>query len=129
MKEIVNLEPITLSLLYEIRDRIVEYLKPDRIILFGSAIKLLSEQSEVNNLRESHDVDLYIIKKDLQNVREVERKIDELFAGRLFALDVIVRTPEQIKTILKSGNSFLSKQILSKGKILYDKKHLETKLS
>lgn len=112
-REKVSLEPITSSLIEEIRDRIVEYLNPDKIILFGSAVK--------ENMSEPHDIDLYIIKGGIQNVREIERKIDELFAGRLFALDVIVRTPEQVETIVRSGNSFLSQQIIAKGRVLYEK--------
>ncbi|MGQ9629278.1 MAG: hypothetical protein ACUVXI_03055 [bacterium] len=44
--------------------------------------------------------------------------VDELFAGRLFALDVIVRTPEQIEDSLRSGNSFLKQEIIAKGQVL-----------
>lgn len=112
-REKVQLEPVTPSLIKEVRDRIVEYLNPDKIILFGSAVK--------ENMSEPHDIDLYIIKRGIQNVREVERKIDKLFVGRLFALDVIVRTPEQVEAILRSGNSFLSQQIIAKGRVLYEK--------
>lgn len=109
----MNLEPITPSLIEEVRDRIVEYLNPEKIILFGSVVK--------ENIEEPHDIDVYVVKRGIRNVREVERKIDELFAGRLFALDVIVRTPEQIETGVRSGNSFLSQQIIAKGRVLYEK--------
>lgn len=112
-REKVWLEPVTPSLIKEIGDRIVEYLDPEKIILFGSAVK--------EDVQEPHDIDIYIIKRGIQNVREVERKIDELFTGRLFALDVIVRTPEQIEAIVRSGNSFLSQQITAKGRVLYEK--------
>lgn len=112
-REKIILESITPSLIEEIRDRIVEYLSPDKIILFGSVIK--------ENMQKSHDIDIYIIKRGIQNVREVERKIDELFAGRFFALDIIVRTPKQIEDSLRSGNSFLRQEIIAKGRVLYDK--------
>ena len=112
-REEIILEPITLSLIEEVRDSIVEYLAPDKIILFGSVVK--------GNMQKSHDIDLYVIKRGVQNVREVERKIDELFAGRFFALDVIVRTPEQMESSLRSGNSFLKQEIIAKGRVLYDK--------
>ena len=120
-REKIVLESITPSLIEEIRDRIVEHLDPDRIILFGSVVK--------ENMQEAHDIDIYIIKQEIPNVREVEREIDELFAGRLFALDVIVRTPEQMEDSLRSGNSFLSQEIIAKGRVLYDKQRLETVLS
>lgn len=120
-REAVILESVTPSLVAEIRDRIIEYLDPDKIILFGSAA--------MNDVKEPHDIDIYVIKEGLQDVREVERHIDELFAGRLFALDVIVRTPEQVEASLKGGNSFLLQQILAKGRILYDKQQFKTTLS
>lgn len=120
-REKIILESITPSLIEEIRDRIVAYLNPDKIILFGSVVK--------EHIQECHDVDVYIIKRGIRNVREVERKIDELFAGRLFALDVIVRTPEQMEDSLRSGNSFLRQEVIGKGRVLYDKHQLKTALS
>lgn len=113
-KEQIILEPITSLLIDEIRDSIIEYLDPDKIILFGSAVS--------GNLEECHDIDLYIVKQGIKDIREVERGIDKLFIGRLFALDVIVRTPEQVKQSLDSGNSFLLQEIINKGQVLYDKK-------
>ena len=109
----IILETITPSLIEEIKNKIIEYLNPDKIILFGSALK--------ENMQKANDIDIYIIKQGIQNVREVERKIDELFTGRLFALDIIVRTPEQVENSLKSGNSFLREEIMLKGHILYDR--------
>ena len=113
-RKTIILEPITPSLIAEVRDKIIECFEPDQIILFGSTVR--------GDVEEPHDIDLYVIKDGLQEVREVERRIDELFAGRLFALDVLVRTPQQVKASLKEGNSFLLHQILEKGRILYDKK-------
>jgi len=111
-REKIMLEPITSSLIEEIRDKIVDHLDPEKLILFGSAIR------EGSN---PHDIDIYVIKRGIYNVRETERKIDELFAGRLFALDVIVRTPEQVENSVKSGNSFLLREVMTKGRVLYDK--------
>ena len=112
-KEKIALEPITPSLIDEVRDKIVRYIDPERLILFGSTIKENSDP---------HDIDIYVIKHGVDNSRKLEREIDELFAGRLFALDVIVRTPEQVESGIKSGNSFLLKEIITKGRIIYDKK-------
>lgn len=119
-KEKIILEPITPLLIEEIRDRIVEYLDPDKIILFGSTAS--------GDMEESHDIDIYIIKQGVQDARKIEREIDELFAGRFFALDIIVRTPEQVEQSLNSGNSFLLQEIIIKGRILYDKKQTEAVL-
>lgn len=112
-REKIILESITPSLIEEIRDKVVEYFTPDKIILFGSVVK--------GDMQKSHDIDIYIIKRGVKKVREIERKIDELFTGRFFALDIIVRTPEQVEDSLRSGNSFLLQEIINKGQVLYEK--------
>jgi predicted nucleotidyltransferase len=109
----IPLEAITPELLNEVRDTIVEHIAPDRIILFGSAM----HQGE----RAPHDIDLYIIKGGLTDRREAERRIEQLFDGRLFALDILVRTPEQVEQSLKAGNSFLAKEVLNKRRIIYER--------
>jgi len=117
-REVIPLEPITSELLNEVRDAIVECIAPDRIILFGSAAR----QGDST----PHDVDLYIIKSGLRDRREVERRIEQLFEGRLFALDVLIRTPEQVEASLKAGNSFLAQEVFGKGQILYERRKQPT---
>jgi predicted nucleotidyltransferase len=120
-EEEIVLEPITPALIEEIRERIVKHLHPDTIILFGSAVK--------KTMQNSHDIDLYIVKRGVRNVREVERELEVLFAGRLLALDIIVRTPEQVEESLRGGNSFLKQEVIAKGKVLYAREGVKAKLS
>jgi predicted nucleotidyltransferase len=117
-REAVALESITPALLDEIRDAIIECIAPDKIIVFGSAVYL------DNSI--PHDIDLYIIKSGIRNVREAARRIEQLFNGRLFALDVLVRTPDQVEASLKAGNSFLAKEVLGKGRVLYEREKQPT---
>jgi predicted nucleotidyltransferase len=112
-REPVALEAITPELLNEVRDTIVKHIAPDRIILFGSASRHAEGMP--------HDIDLYIIKSDLEDRREAERRIERLFEGRLFALDILVSTPEQVDRSLRAGNSFLAQEVLGKGRILYER--------
>jgi predicted nucleotidyltransferase len=119
-KEKIILETITSSLIEEVKDKIIEYLDPDKLILFGSTAK---EDDD------PHDIDIYVIKRGIYNTRKIEREIDELFAGRFFALDVIVRTPEQVENSIKSGNSFLLKEVIAKGRVLYDKEESKVSIS
>jgi predicted nucleotidyltransferase len=112
-REPVLLEPITSALLDEVRDAIVAAIAPDRIILFGSAARQGSAAP--------HDIDLYIIKNGLKDRREAERRIEQLFQGRLFALDVLISTPEQVEMSLQGGNSFLAQEVLGKGRVLYER--------
>ena len=112
-REPVALEAITPELLNEVRDTIVKHFAPDRIILFGSATR----REEVA----PHDIDLYIVKSGLADRREAERRVEQLFEGRFFALDILVSTPEQADRCLKAGNSFLAQEVLGKGQILYER--------
>jgi hypothetical protein len=54
-------------------------------------------------------------KNEIDQAIRIDRKIDPVFP-----LDLIVRTPEHIAGRVEQGDSFL-KEILSKGKVLYEK--------
>lgn len=93
----------------EIKNQLVEKYKPEKIILFGSAVH---EDVEVN------DIDLFIIKKDVpyygaDRIRELYRLIDANVA-----VDYIVYKPEEVEERLSLGDPFV-KKIFKEGKILY----------
>jgi len=114
-REPVLLEPITPTLLDEVCAAIVAAIAPDRIILFGSVAHQGGSPP--------HDIDLYVIKSGLRDRREVERRIEQLFQGRFFALDILLSTPEQLERSLKGGNSFLAHEVFGKGCVLYERGH------
>jgi predicted nucleotidyltransferase len=85
---------------------------PDKIILFGShAYGVPHEDS---------DVDLLVVMPARNKHDQAVRIQYRLTAP--FALDLIVRTPDEIQGRLAEGESFLT-TILSQGKVLYEKKH------
>ncbi|MCM8792841.1 MAG: nucleotidyltransferase domain-containing protein [Candidatus Omnitrophica bacterium] len=94
----------------EIVNKIKEKFNPQKIILFGSYAW--------GRPTEDSDIDLFIVMES--NLRRDERARDilGLFSERLFAMDVIVYTPEELKLSLKRGNLFIE-EILNKGKLLY----------
>ncbi len=98
----------------EIKEKIVEKIKnkfnPKKIILFGS--------HAMGKSTEESDIDLFIVMES--NLRRDERAvlISDLFPYRLFSLDIIVYTPEELELSLKRGNPFI-KEILDKGQLLY----------
>jgi uncharacterized protein len=90
--------------------QIIEKYKPEKIILFGSAIN--------GELGSDSDVDLLIIKRDspkygADRIRELSKIID-----RNIPVDFLVYRPEEFKKRLKMGDPFL-KAILKEGKVLY----------
>ena len=108
--------PITPKLLREITQRIVDEFAPERIILFGS---YAYGKPTIHS-----DVDLLVITKKMaeQSVFARSRAISQLFPHRKFGMDILVRTPQEIKERLAIGDDFIS-DILDQGRVLYGHRH------
>jgi predicted nucleotidyltransferase len=87
---------------------------PEKIILFGSYA--------YGTPHEESDVDLLVI-MPARNVIDQSVRI-ELAIDRPFALDLIVRTPNQIKRGLQPDDcDWFLREIIEKGKVLYEAPH------
>ena len=97
-------------------DRIVNVLvsqyRPEKIILFGSLI--------TGRLHEWSDIDLLIIKKTGE--RPLERKLEaySLLGDYSEPLDLLIYTPKEVEMLIREESFFIS-NILTQGKILYEK--------
>lgn len=102
--------PITEELIQIVTEKIVQNFNPEKIILFGSLAR--------GEMRQDTDLDLFIIMpSDLRrDNRSVE--ISKIFSGRLFPMDILVYTPEEVNMSLRRNNPFV-KEILEEGRILY----------
>ncbi len=89
---------------------IAEEFHPDRIILFGS--------HAYGTPHEDSDVDLLVVMPARNQHDQAVRILWRLAAP--FPLDLIVRTPRQMKWRLAEGESFLT-TVVSRGKVLYEK--------
>ncbi len=92
--------------------QIAERFRPQKIILFGSYA--------YGQPHEDSDVDLLVI-------MPARNQLDQAFKIRWqlpapFAMDLIVRTPKNLKWRLEEGESFHT-EIISKGKVLYEESH------
>jgi predicted nucleotidyltransferase len=92
-----------------IKAQLIEKYKPEKIILFGSAVW---GEGEIN------DIDMFIIKTDIPHygvdrIRELDRLIK-----RGIAADMLVYKPEEVKERLEMGDPFL-KKIFEEGKVIY----------
>ena len=97
--------------LKEVANFIARKHKPEKIILFGSWAWGKSGPDS--------DVDLFII-KETKNTRKLAREIDGSIFPRPFPLDILVYTLEQVEKRKKMRDFFI-KEILEKGKVLYEK--------
>ena len=101
---------ITSSRIQALCRRIADEFRPERIILFGSHAS--------GHAREDSDVDLLVVmpfkgkcaRKSVEILNRVEPD---------FPVDVIVRTPRQIRERL-AGNDFFLREVVMNGKILYE---------
>ena len=92
--------------------RIVRELKPEKVILFGSYAYGTPDPHS--------DVDLLVIMKTKASLKERSWAVSRLLLPRPFPVDILVKTPEEVKKALGSGDFFL-KEILTRGKVLYDR--------
>jgi predicted nucleotidyltransferase len=102
---------VTQEQLDEIKRRIVENFKPQKIILFGSYAN--------GTPTEDSDVDLLIIKDSELPARIQNRKVRKILTGLKIPVDVIVKTTKEfetykdiIGTIVYPANKF--------GKVIYE---------
>jgi predicted nucleotidyltransferase len=108
-----GVKTITEDLLQTITRKIVRKFSPERVILFGSAAE--------GKAQKNSDIDLFIVMHSRLRRDNRSVAVSKLFADRQFAMDVLVYTPDEIKQSLKRGNFFV-KEILEKGRVLYEKR-------
>ena len=92
--------------------KIVQELKPEKIVLFGSYA--------YGNPNPHSDVDLLVIMKTRASLKDRSWAVSRLLLPRPFPVDILVKTPGEIKKGLEAGDFFL-REILTRGKVLYDR--------
>jgi predicted nucleotidyltransferase len=92
--------------------RIVEAFNPQKIILFGS--------HAYGQPTPDSDVDILIVMESQERPTERAVKVSRLLRPRPFPLDILVRTPDEIRHRLKIGDHFIQ-EIIYRGKILYER--------
>jgi predicted nucleotidyltransferase len=103
---------IPLSVIRRFARQVVEQFHPDKIILFGSYA--------YGRPHADSDVDILV-------VMPARNQIDQAFKIHWalqppFPLQLIVRTPANLKWRLEEGESFLT-EVMAKGKVLYEANH------
>lgn len=91
--------------------RIVETLHPEKIILFGSYA--------YGNPTPDSDVDLLVVTQNQKSHRENYLAVSECLIPRPFGVDIVLRTPQQMRSALANGD-FLIQEISERGKTLYE---------
>ena len=96
----------------EMANKIALKFKPKKIILFGSYAW--------GNPTKDSDVDLFIIEESDKPRRDRQLELRSFLFGSPFPCDVLVYTPKESEKRVQIGDFFI-KNILNKGKILYER--------
>jgi len=92
--------------------RITETLHPEKIILFGSYA--------YGNPTPDSDVDLLVVIKNHKSHRDNYLAVSECLIPRPFAVDIVLRTPQEIQFAFAKGDFFIQ-EITQRGKTLYER--------
>ncbi len=99
--------------LKKITNKIVKGYDPEKIYLFGSVAW--------GKPHKDSDIDLFIVKNTRKKSLNREREIRHMLFGYDFpAMDLLVYTPKELKERISIDDPFV-KEVVSKGKLLYDK--------
>ncbi|MCU0510595.1 MAG: nucleotidyltransferase domain-containing protein [Anaerolineae bacterium] len=103
--------PIPRSTIDQTVNAIVEQFRPERVILFGSYA--------YGQPQPESDVDLLVIMDT--SLKEVEQAVQicQAVAPR-YGLDLIVRTPANLRRRLALGDLFL-REVVGKGEVVYER--------
>ena len=93
-------------------DRIVQTLRPEKIILFGSYA--------YGDPSPDSDIDLLVIMKTDLPPRQRYLSVSRLLRPRPFPVDILVKTPDEVQVALAKGD-VLIREILSQGAVLYER--------
>jgi uncharacterized protein len=94
-------------------ERLVSELKPEKIILFGSyAYGMPTPDS---------DVDLLIVMKTRAKAIDRYVAVSNILYPREFPVDIIVKTPKELRDEAGKKSKFFLREIIAKGKVLYER--------
>jgi predicted nucleotidyltransferase len=93
-------------------EKLIEQVQPEKIILFRSYA--------YGHPTPDSDVDLLVIMETTDPPTERFMKVARLLRPRLFSVDILVYTPQEIEEALEHNNIFI-REIYTKGITLYER--------
>ncbi len=91
---------------------IIQAVDPEKIILFGSFA--------YGRPTPDSDVDLLVVMKSHRGIHARTVQVSEVLRPRPFPVDIIVRTPDELKERLEIGDCFF-REIVDKGVVLFER--------
>ncbi|PWH12361.1 MAG: nucleotidyltransferase domain-containing protein [Anaerolineae bacterium] len=104
--------PPVAETLPQVIERLVQELKPYKIILFGSYA--------YGNPTPDSDVDLLVVWDAPPTRRERAERIAQALTGHFFPMDILSKTPAELEREL--GENFFLREIVQRGRVLYERR-------
>lgn len=101
---------VTQEQIDEVKRRIVENIKPEKIILFGSYAE--------GNPKKASDLDLLIVKDSNLPRYKRGKEVRKYLRGLKIAVDLVVYTKDEIQKWSNVKTAFIT-TVMEKGKVLY----------
>jgi predicted nucleotidyltransferase len=105
--------PVTDAKIRQAAQKIADAAHPEKIILFGSYA--------YGKPTDDSDVDFFVVMKSRKRIHKRMMDLSEILHPHPFPMDIITRTPAELKKRLEMGDCFF-KEIVSKGKVLYERR-------
>lgn len=102
--------PVSIRQIRAVARRIGRQLRSKKVILFGSYA--------YGRPNADSDVDLFVIMPSKRSPFERAAEVSRLLDPRPFPVDILVRTPKEVRRRLSLGDPFIE-EIISRGKVLY----------
>jgi predicted nucleotidyltransferase len=99
------------KLLDEVTRRIVLSVKPQRVVLFGSAAR--------GRMNKNSDIDMLVVMREPVHRRQTAQKIYRNLHGTGIAVDIIVATEKDLEKYGQRAGTIL-KSALQEGRVLYE---------
>ena len=93
----------------KIKDRLILFYKPEKIILYGT--------TATGKVRQGSDLDLVIIKKTEKNFYDRIGEISGIVKHNL-PIDFLVYTPSEFEKMAKE-NWFIKNEVIGRGQVIY----------
>lgn len=93
----------------KIKDRLILFYKPEKIILYGSTV--------TGKVRQGSDLDLVIIKETEKNFYDRIGEVSGLVKHNL-PIDFLVYTPSEFEKMAKE-NWFIKEEVIRRGQVIY----------
>lgn len=106
-------ETVAYSTIQYIVEKIVTTVDPKKVIMFGSQVR--------GDQRTDSDVDILVITNAGEDREQVRLAIERALRGRRFAIDLLVRTPEDIAWNTDAENPFYIEGIFKQGRVMYER--------